>query len=213
MKQVKYSIQENLYKIAFPSHRIKDRTELILIILETIRYVLISEPINDDNRNMPYLTLYVKDMRRIIFFDYKKYYSIACPFNIYVDDQKPIFCYDDTSIDAKIISDLVKIFNSENYYATSWDDFILSIVDDMDLTSLWPIVRHLMTYDIGYVRYDDDAEGFRRAHNPKSHPKYHIDTNISNESTFKKGLCVSMKDKEFIHLLDNDQDRWVLHKP
>lgn len=216
MKQITYNITENLHQIVFPNHRIKDRIELLLIILETIRCLLISKPRNEGDKNKPYLVLCVKDMRRMIFFDEKKYYSIACPFNIYIDNQNPVFCYNETIIDAKVISDLIYFFKSEDYYATSWEEFILSLVDDNDLSSLWPIVKHMMTYDIGYIRYDDDEDGFLRAqkgHKPKLHPRYHIDTNISNESTFKKGLCASIKDEEFIHLLDNTQDRWVLHKP
>ena len=71
----------------------------------------------------------------------------------------------------------------------------------------------LLTYEIGYVRYDDDIEGFRVACNagtPKRHPRFHYDVNISQQAAFKIGLDKQLTPDKFVDFLDDTKERKVL---
>ncbi|MCD8387768.1 MAG: hypothetical protein LUD17_12895 [Bacteroidales bacterium] len=78
------------------------------------------------------------------------------------------------------------------------------------------MIYRLMTYDMGYVRYDDDKKGFeeaKQAGHPQRHPRHHLDTHLSTESTFKKGLEGAIARDKFIEILNNKVDRWTLKEP
>ena len=63
-----------------------------------------------------------------------------------------------------------------------------------------------MTYELGYIRYDDDIDGFKEAAKkgvPKQHPRYHYDVNYSQQAAFKIGLDKKITPDKFIQLLED----------
>ena len=67
-----------------------------------------------------------------------------------------------------------------------------------------------MTYELGYIRYDDDINGFKEAAQkgvPKQHPRYHYDVNYSQQAAFKIGLDKKITPDKFIQFLDDTLDR------
>lgn len=214
MKRFDYNLKGDLLSIVFPNHLIKDRKELLIIILETLRYILIAKTIERTDHIQQKIVLYIDEMQRIFFFDKKKYYSIAIPFTLQLSHESTTLFYNNIEIDAEIISNIITILLDDSYQSNSYWDFF-SLVDEQSSKGieLWAILKHLMTYDIGYLRFDDDDEGFRKAEErgmPLRHPRYHIDVNLSNASTFKHGLSTNICPQDFIDIIDNKKDRWTL---
>lgn len=71
-------------------------------------------------------------------------------------------------------------------------------------------MNHLMTYEIRYIRYDDDVEGYEnacRAGVPKRHPRYHYDVNLDSQAAFKIGLPTQLSPEKFVDFLDDTKER------
>ena len=214
MKRIDYNLEGDLLSIVFPNHMIKDRKELLIILLETLRYILIAETIEQKAHVQQRVVLYIDEMKTIFLFDKKKYYSLAIPFTLQLSHESSTLIYNNIEIDAEIISNIITILQDDSYQSSSYWDFF-SLVDEQSSkgVELWAILKHLMTYDIGYLRFDDDEEGFRKAKGhgiPLRHPRYHIDVNLSNASTFKHGLSTNICPQDFINIIDNKKDRWTL---
>ena len=76
MKKLLYEVIGNLYEIAFPKKLIKDRRSLLLVVLESCRYMMQNETVDHADNIM---VLAVKDMNRLFFCKEKKMYSIVFP--------------------------------------------------------------------------------------------------------------------------------------
>lgn len=189
MKKLQFEILGNLLNQAFPKQLLKDRRDLLIILLEACRFILQNQSVKHaDNL----LMLVVEDMSRLFFCMDKKMYSICFPFHVelYPSIQ---FNLDDIDIDSMMISNLCTVFNSKEFDAKSIYDFVTPLLELEDKISkdFWRVLKHLLTYEIGYVRYDDDIDGFRTAAkvgNSKFHPRYHFDVNLSQQVAFKIGL-------------------------
>ncbi len=177
---------------AFPKHRIDERRELLIIMLETIRYILIADKIDSNDTAQDRLVVYVDDMQRLFFFSSKKYYSIVLPFTLKIDKGIIEFYHKNMNIDAEIVSNTIMLLNSDVYNSQSCWDFITPIYDlEERNTNFWVFFSHLLNCDLGYLRFDEDENGFQEAQKqgiPNMHPKHHLDINFSNSSTFKNGL-------------------------
>ena len=102
--------------------------------------------------------------------------------------------------------------NSKDYDERSILDFATPILEQEELFSkdFWKVLKHLLTYEIGYVRYDDDIEGFKSAANagkPDLHPRFHYDVNLTQQSAFKIGLDKQMTLNKFVDFLDDTKTR------
>ena len=78
MKKLWYEVIGNLYEIAFPKKLIKDRRSLLLVVLESCRYMMQNETVDHADNIM---VLAVNDMNRLFFCKEKKMYSIVFPFH------------------------------------------------------------------------------------------------------------------------------------
>lgn len=215
MKRFEYKLETALLNIVFPEHRINDRKELLMILLETVRYVLIEKPIHKNTKLLQKFVLYVDDMQRVFYFNNHKYYSIALPFSLHIMNNDIGFTFCGTRIDSELISIIISVLQSDNYISDSpWD--LVEILDEnkTDHYNIWEIFKYLMTYDLGYLRFDQDDFAYQEAKQrgaPNSHPECHIDVNFSNASTYKCGLRHRITQQEFIDIVDNKKDCWFLH--
>ena len=203
-----------MYDIAFPNNLITERGQLLKIIMESCRYMMYS---TEDTHTQDKMVLLVKDMNRLFFCSDKKYYSVAFPFHA-VMDQTLTFDYQGIVIDSQMISDICFVLESDEYKSSHAIDFV-GTIDDIENNhseDFWLVFKYLLTYEVGYVRYDNDIEGYKNAlqkGKPKSHPQYHLDINMSNQATYKIGLSNSYSLDEFIYVLDNDNnDRLFLKR-
>lgn len=110
-----------------------------------------------------------------------------------------------------MISDICTILESDEYDSQHVIDFA-GPIDDIETNhsnDFWIVLKHLLTFELGYIRYDDDIEGYKNAlrkGKPRSHPQFHIDVNSSNQATYKMGLSNPFSIEDFIYILDNDND-------
>ena len=208
MKKLVYEVIGNLYEIAFPKKLIKDRRSLLLIVLESCRYMNQNETVDHADNIM---VLAVNDMNRLFFCKEKKMYSIVFPFHTECN-QKIHFDLDGIDISPAMISNLCTVIESEDFNQNSSFDFFSPILEREEGFSkdFWYILRYLMTYELGYIRYDDDIDGFKEAAKkgvPKQHPRYHYDVNYSQQAAFKIGLDKKITPDKFIQLLDDTLER------
>ena len=212
MKKFKFGMMGNLMHIAFPNKLVKSRQDLLIILLESCRF-MIQNPVVDHADNL--LMLVVNDMNRLFFCTEKKMFSISFPFNVECYPAIHIN-YQGIDIDSSMISNLCSFLSSSEFGANSSYDFVTPILEQEDNNSsndFWIVLKHLLTYEIGYVRYDDDIEGFKVACNagiPKCHPRYHYDVNLSQQAAFKIGLDKKLTPDKFVEFLDDTKERKVL---
>ena len=157
------------------------------------------------------MALVVNDMNRLFFCKEKKMYSIVFPFHA---ECKPKIHFDLDGIDisSAMISNLCTVIESEDYTQSSSFDFFTPILEREERFSkdFWYVLRYLMTYELGYIRYDDDIAGFKEAAKkgtPKRHPRYHYDVNYSQQAAFKIGLDKQITPDKFVQFLDDTLDR------
>ena len=67
-----------------------------------------------------------------------------------------------------------------------------------EIDNCFSLVMRLLSMELGYIRYDYDAEH----ENGTLHPLYHLDVNCSSKGTYKLGVNRKMKREDFIDLLD-----------
>lgn len=211
MKKLIFELNGNLFAQAFPNGRLDSRKELLLIVMEACRTMMTNKQVlNADNKFM----LVVDEMNRLFFFTNKKMFSIRFPFHVSVYPQVR-FDLDNIPIDAKMISDVTTMIEAEAYDSTDALDFISPIADYQETINpnIWVIMNYIMTYEIGYVRYDDDIEGYEnacRAGTPKKHPRYHYDVNLDSNAVFKIGSPAKLSPDKFVEFLDNTKERFFL---
>lgn len=211
MKRYVFELKTPLWDMAFGSGLMKERTDLLLVVLEACRYMMYNQPVRNAQNK---LMLVVNDMSRLFFCTRNKMFSVVFPFH--VDDYSSIqYDYNQLPVDSKMLSDISRFLESNEYRMADALDFITPIEDILERgdPDIWIITKHLLTYDIGYVRYDDDIEGFKKASKegrPQRHPRYHYDVNINSKATFKLGLQSQLTPDKFVDFLDNNKDRPVL---
>lgn len=214
MKRLDYKLEGDLLIKAFPKHRIDERRELLIILLEAIRYIFIADKIKEKDKATDRLVLYIDDMQRLFFFSENKYYSIMLPFTMKIDNDVVTFYYCGINIDAELVSNFISILNSDLYNSQSCWDFMTPIYElETKNVNFWKIFSYLLSCDLGYLRFDYDEKGFLDAQKrgiPHIHPKHHLDINFSNSSTFKSGLIKKISQQEFIDIVDNKKKRWFL---
>ena len=215
MKKLKFEIQGPLLEMAFPKELIKSRTQLLKLIFEVCRFMMFNCNVEHaDNLMM----LVVKDMSRLFFCADKKMYSIVFPFHVVLSPDKSPYVHfdlDGIDIDSAMISHLCEVVDSDKFESGCSFDFFESVLSQEDFFSkdFWVVLRYLMTYEIGYVRCDDDMLGYNEAFKkgvPKLHPRYHYDINCSQAAAFKIGVDRKQTPDKFVEFLDDTIERKFL---
>lgn len=208
MKKLIFELKDDLFNLAFPEEMLKERRELLLVLVEACKYMMYNDQVANANHKF---MLVVGDMNRLFFCTERKMYSFMFPFHI---DEYPSvrYDYDNIPIDSKMLSDINQILESDEFLTENALDFITPIeqIQETEHKDFWRVMKHLLTYEIGYVRYDDDLEGFRKASDegtPRLHPRYHYDVNLDSQATFKLGLSRQLTPDKFIDFLDNKKNR------
>lgn len=201
-------IDTSALSIFFPKFRIKDKVQVLEILLESARYIMYGkreEKVKGANK----IVFLREKMTRIFFVSEDKIYSIIFPFNLIIDDEDKVFLNfkNLTEIDSFAISSLVTLLQNPLINSESCLDFIDPVLDleTESKTNYWPVLKNLLLQEDGYLRYDMDEKGFKEAKEKKQehrHPLYHIDVFYTNGATFKLGLDKSILDNDLIDILD-----------
>ena len=186
MKKLVFELKDVLYDRTI-QEGIIERKDILLVVLEACRYMMHNEQVSNAINK---LILVVNEMNRLFFCSDEKMFSVMFPFHV---NEYPLVRFDleNIPIDSKVLSTLIQYIESKEFSSDDALDFITPICDIQEQSNadFWKIVRHLLLYDIGYVRYDDDPEGFKKASKagkPKQHPRYHYDVNLDSNWVYQK---------------------------
>ena len=216
MKCFLYNLNKTDVDIFFPNELIKRKIQIIKILLEFVRGILLyRETIEERDIKSPYVKLIIDKKSRIFFFSEKKYYTIHFPFSCSKQDDGSLeITYQGyrniIPIKSEIISKVMEILNDEQFNSVSALDFIEPI-DKMEseIDYIWELLKGLLMFEDGYVRFDNDSEEYNRAKNEgreHTHPENHIDVFYNNGNTFKLGLKRKSTPDEFIDYFDPKKD-------
>ena len=214
MKCFLYNLNKTDVDIFFPNELIKSKIQIIKILLEFVRGILLyRETIKERDIKSPYVKLIIDKKSRIFFFSEKKYYTIHFPFSCSKQDDGSLEiayqgCRNIIPIKSEIISKVMQILYDEQFNSVSALDFIEPI-DKMEseIDYIWELLKGLLMFEDGYVRFDNDPEEYNRAKNEgreHTHPENHIDVFYNNGNTFKLGLKRKSTPDEFIDYFDSE---------
>ena len=219
MKCFHYNLNQTDISTFFPKKLIKNKVQLIQILLEFIRQFLLIPDKKPTKKNLVgiyYVELRIDKISRVFFFSEKKYYTIHFPFNCSIQDDSSLeITYQGyrniIPIESGIISGVMEILKNEEFNSSSASDFfkpirdIESKIDD----NIWELLKGLLMFEDGYMRFDNDPEEYKRAKNEgreHTHPENHIDIFYNNGNTFKLGLKRKSTPDEFIDYFDSKKD-------
>lgn len=198
MKRASFGLDQRQVDLLFSP--IREKVDVIRLVMNIVKIMLV----NDDlpaGRRQGELVLHVSSMSRVLLFTDKKFFSLNFPFRVYVDQEilkfSSIYCDD---VDNKVTSDVLSIFSGqdrgrgEDMYAFA--DAVLEIEGHNG--DFWGLVREMMLFEDGYLRYDHDPA---RA-NGKHHPLHHLDICYSSATTYKVGLKAALEEAAFEDLLN-----------
>lgn len=181
---------------------IRRKVDCILLLLNAIKFIGVVGTTSTDER-CGFLLLHVNKMSRLFFCDGtgNKIFSINFPFVTQWSEANQSYQFanqDGYILDGRVTSDLIPIFTASNGIVNE-DEFFEVISDAEEYrSSLASIVRELLTYESGYVRFDNDPDN----EDGEVHPLNHIDVFFSQSSTFKLGLDNQIDHSDLIDILD-----------
>ena len=179
---------------------IRNKAEVIEVLMETIRYMLLN-PNVEERDNVGKIILKIDKMNRLFFFTNEKYFSIVFPFFAMKEDENHLFSFKNKiEIDSRLISQVISIIKCDEFKANCSLEFAQPICDYQDECdeNFWEFLRELLLMEDGYIRYDYDEEH----ENGNLHPLNHYDLFYSSHATFKIGLNTKLSENEFMDLLD-----------
>jgi len=215
MKNFIFPLDKYLSDIMFPHNRIDEREQILMCILEACRYMMVSDCLLH-HTSTSIIALVIDKMKRLFICSPQKSYSVSFPFNPSIGTDGHLkFDYGGIDINSMLISQICQVLQSDEFKGNDAIDFVdyIDRIASQNCSDIWILIRHLLTYEIGYIRYDDDIRGFNiaKAHQTlDQHPRYHFDINYTNEATYKIGLTKSMTFNDFVYILNNQNDRKYL---
>ncbi|MCM1363191.1 MAG: hypothetical protein NC235_15065, partial [Clostridiales bacterium] len=88
-----------------------------------------------------------------------------------------------------------------------WEEEGFEQASDAEKYSICTLITVLLSYEVGYIRYDyDDVH-----ENGKLHPLNHFDVNYSTNTTYKIGANKKLDIELFLKLLDITSECLYLH--
>lgn len=185
---------------------IREKKDVILLLIETIKFIKASPSISEDTGAK--ITIIISKMSRIFYILNDKYFSIIFPFKLEVNETEyRFFLKSGTELTYEFLSKITELIKNEVFFKT-FNDFIDEIFDKSNTfpnleEEIWDFIKEICFLEYGYLRYDYDPEH----ENGNFHPLNHLDINYSNRTTFKLGLSKEIATQEFIEILDNTLER------
>lgn len=190
---------------------IRTKRDTIKLLVNTVKLFLApSEPPED--RVSGHVTVAVAKMSRLLYSLPNKSFSIGMPFIVRKSGNSFSFSsHACPSIDSKVTSDLIELLDDNDLFEKiNVLDSIEPILEIGDFNKeIWPLLRDLILWEDGYLRYDHDPE---RA-NGHQHPLHHIDLFYSSGTSFKVGLGSTLDSKRFLDIVDIRTDCHYLRAP
>jgi hypothetical protein len=211
MKKFEFKISHFAIDSFFPKARIKTKLQVLEILMEATRYILVNPEI-DKNNIAGKIILLIDKMSRLFFLHEGKYYSIVFPFLTRHYDNKLLFSFqNEVEIDSQLISNILSIIKGSSFNTICSLDFADSIYNfETEYNeNFWVFLRELLLHEDGYIRYDKDLTGYLEAKTKgeeRKHPLNHFDVCYSSSATYKIGIDRDLSEGDFVDLLDIKTD-------
>lgn len=150
-------------------------------------------------------TLIVDAMSRIFFVSEKKIYSLNFPFRVKGGyGEFHFYNHHHPDINSKSTSSILAFINDDGIFDEIDVLDFANPISDACLTDreIWGLMRELLLWEEGYLRYDDDPVHV----NGNIHPRHHVDVFYSSGATFKLGLRKPVEHEWFSDMLDVNTD-------
>ena len=143
---------------------LRTKEDIILLLLKSLKMLFVEESSTNIKGK---IIIRIEKMSRIFFELENKFFSFNFPFSIEINDKNEIVrIYDPQSnidLDNKIISELISVILSGVLKYDNFDVFFDTLTDiDFSSTSgmqdIWCLLKKLILFDCGYIRYDYDLE-------------------------------------------------------
>jgi len=186
---------------------IRTKRDVLCLLLETVSNLNDPDLLEDGMHSTNSFSITLGDMRRLFFkIGENKIMSFVFPFGITKRENNSYHIYDmsipnmdikdlNLSILKNVVNSDVLKKNGDVTIEETLDDAISSFEDplsglgDINRSDLLSVLKELLLFETGYVRYDYDLDHERG----NVHPVNHYDINYSNLATFKLGLKISSK--------------------
>lgn len=181
---------------------IRRKEDVVRILLEAIKIMLIYEPPSFTNEASEKFILKITKMSRLIFESPNKIFSINFPFKVIDDaDYVRILTGTNVELDSLLTSEALAFITQDDIiHSEDIMDFASPIVDsNSGYRDFWLLIRELFFYEDGYFRVDHDKEN----QNGDYHPLNHFDFFYSSNTTFKVGLIEKYTVDKVIDTLDS----------
>lgn len=179
---------------------IRDKRDVILLLMKTIKLIN-SKVLVEPNHKAGEITLLVSKMSRLFFISEAKIFSIRFPFFIRESEEDlSISSVYVENIDSTVTSSVISIFSSEFDFPD-----ILDFAEYIDTNAntdkqIWHLVRELLFFEDGYIRFDHDPKNA----NATYHPLNHFDVFYTDQCSFKVGTHKKLSIEDMIDVLDRE---------
>lgn len=179
---------------------IRGKRDVILLLMKTVK--LINSPLLpiESKRKAGEIILLISKMSRLFFVSDVKIFSIRFPFFAReIEGQLAISSVYVENIDSKVTSDIISFFSSSDIF--EFPDFLdfADYLPDED-ERIWNLVRDLLLFEDGYIRFDHDPKNA----NGTIHPLNHFDIFYTDQCSFKVGTNQKLSVSDMIDLLDRE---------
>lgn len=213
MKKYEFNLNQYTCDLFFPQHLIKTKLEILKILMEATRHILVESTIdiNTEETSLGKVILVIDKMSRLFFCRKNKSYSIVFPFMVNSDNSKLKFSFQkngiELEVDHELISKFMTVIQNDSFHSNSSLDF----ADDIDFLetnynkNFWVFIRSLLLMEDGYIRYDVDPDGFKNAKEKgkeHTHPLHHLDVYYTSNVTFKLGLEKEIDEDELVDCIN-----------
>lgn len=203
-----YTFDIDKYQAEWIFKPIRTKKDVLVILLRVIKVMLIPNHLGSE-RGVGKIILHVEKMSRLFFISESKIFTINFPFFVHVADGGVSFkTHACPEIDNKVTSEILGLLDSDNVFESNeFVQFVDPVDDACVLNSrLWPILRDLLVYEDGYMRYDVDPVH----QNGHLHPVHHIDVFYTSSATFKIGLRQPIDQEYLANILRQATDCYYL---
>lgn len=183
---------------------IRTKLDAIDVLMRIIKVILVYQEPPDDSV-VGHFDLIVDDMSRLVFVSQRKIYSINFPFRVAGDaGDFRFYNHHYQDVNSKATSSILGFVNEFGVFdQPDVLDFATPIADSCAADrDLWALLRELLLWEEGYIRYDDDP-GHVNGH---IHPRHHLDVFYSSSATFKLGLRGAIEHAAFADMLNIKTD-------
>ena len=208
---------------------IRHRNDVIEIIIRACELIISNNfsalsTIKDLSKKQ-YPFIIIGDTSRLFLFEEDKFFSVAFPFQINIEEKQVSFL--NQPFTAGLLATVAKALDDfdgkktiekepiENIVDKLWEAVQYNCLSEDDQYMISRLISYLLSYEIGYIRYDCDPDTFSKYDKkgkPKVHPKNHFDVNYASNATYKLGLSKEILINEFVDCLNPETDCWFLCK-